>query len=167
MMHKIDTQLLCRHLGCHNPILPRLWRRGHAPHWLGVWVLEAQSIPRAVELANPRGLVGPGGRGSRCGASVLGTLPAVPVMIPGAEGPALRPQQGRPHVEVTTIQPRTPQAHAAMGRLVHHRGSLKARHLQASERKRRCLRQRLEHPAATSLLSLKFQVVCTYFVLIS
>ena len=71
-----------------------------------------------------------------------------------------------PGVEALARQPRAPQAHPAMARPVHHRGCPKARHLQASEQKGRSLHQCLEHSAATSLLPLKFQVVCTYFVLV-
>ena len=37
------------------PVLPRLWRRGHTPHGLGVRVAEAQGIPRAAKPASPRG----------------------------------------------------------------------------------------------------------------
>src|SRR6185312_15360283 len=48
-----------------HPVLPRLWRRGHAPHELGVWVTEAQGLSKTAELASSRGLAGPSGRGSR------------------------------------------------------------------------------------------------------
>ena len=43
------------------PVLPRLWRRGHAPHGLGVRVTEALGISRAAEPASPRGLTGSSG----------------------------------------------------------------------------------------------------------
>ena len=52
-----------------------------------------------------------------------------------------------------------------MGRLIHHRRGAQARHVQAGERKRRSPHQCFEHTAATSLLSLEFQAICTSFVL--
>ena len=53
-----------------------------------------------------------------------------------------------------------------MGRPIHHRRSAQARHVQAGERKRQSPHQCLEHTAATSLLSLEFQAICTLFVLV-
>ena len=52
-----------------------------------------------------------------------------------------------------------------MGRPIHHRRGDQAQHVQASERKRRSPHQCLEHTAATSLLFLEFQAICTSFVL--
>jgi hypothetical protein len=50
--------------------------------------------------------------------------------------------------------------HAPLGRAACHRQSSKARNVQAGQQSRRGLRQRLEHPTATSLLPLRcFQVV--------
>ena len=47
-----------------------------------------------------------------------------------------------------------------LGRAVRHRQSSEARNVQAGQQSRRGLRQRLEHPTATSLLPLRcFQVV--------
>jgi hypothetical protein len=60
----------------------------------------------------------------------------------------------------TTRRPRAPQAHASLGRAVHHRQDSEARNIQAGQHSRRGLQQRLEHPTATSLLPLRcFQVV--------
>jgi hypothetical protein len=50
--------------------------------------------------------------------------------------------------------PRTPQAYSSLGRAVHHRQDFEARDIQAGQRSRRGLQQRLEHPTATSLLPL-------------
>jgi hypothetical protein len=56
--------------------------------------------------------------------------------------------------------PEAPQAHASLGRVVHHRQDFEARNIQAGQQSRRGLQQRLEHPTATSLLPLRcFQVV--------
>jgi hypothetical protein len=52
--------------------------------------------------------------------------------------------------------------HAPLGRAACHRRSSEARNVQAGQQSRRGLRQRLEHPTATSLLPLRcFQVVRT------
>ena len=61
-----------------------------------------------------------------------------------------------------TRRPRAPQAHASLGRAIHHRQDFEARNIQAGQQSRRGLQQRLEHPTATSLLPLRcFQVVHT------
>jgi hypothetical protein len=55
--------------------------------------------------------------------------------------------------------PRAPQAHASLGRAVHHRQDSEARNIQAGQQLRQGLQQCLEHPTATSLLPLRcFQV---------
>jgi hypothetical protein len=54
----------------------------------------------------------------------------------------------------TTRHPRTPQAYSSLGRTVHHRQSIEAQDIQAGQRSRRGLQQRLEHRIATSLLPL-------------
>jgi hypothetical protein len=57
---------------------------------------------------------------------------------------------------------RAAQAHAFLGRVVRHRQGSEARDIQAGQQSGRGLQQRLEHPTATSLLSLRcFQVVHT------
>jgi hypothetical protein len=60
-------------------------------------------------------------------------------------------------------QPRTPQAITSMGGTLRRGEGAQAWHIQASQRRRRGTHQRLEHPIATSLLSLarisKFFVV--------
>jgi hypothetical protein len=51
--------------------------------------------------------------------------------------------------------------HAPLGRAACHRQGSETRNVQARQQSRRSLRQRLEHPTATSLLPLRcFQVVC-------
>jgi transposase InsO family protein len=47
------------------------------------------------------------------------------------------------------------QAYSSLGRAVHHRPNFEARDIQAGQRSRRSLQQRLEHQTTTSLLSLK------------
>ena len=85
--------------------------------------------------------------------------------VPFAEGPAPRPQQRGLGAEASTGQQGPPQALTTMGRTVHNRRGAQTRHVQAGERKRRSPHQRLEHTTTTSLLSLKFQAICTSFVL--
>jgi hypothetical protein len=48
-----------------------------------------------------------------------------------------------------------PQAYSSLGRAVHHRQNFEARDIQAGQRSRRDLQQRLEHRTTTSLLPLK------------
>jgi hypothetical protein len=61
-----------------------------------------------------------------------------------------------------TRRPRASQAHASLGRAIHHRQDFEARNIQAGQQSRRGLQQRLEHPTATSLLPLRcFQVAHT------
>jgi hypothetical protein len=56
--------------------------------------------------------------------------------------------------KATPRQPRTPQAITSMGRTLRRSEGAQARHVQASQRGRRRTHQHLEHPTATSLLSL-------------
>jgi hypothetical protein len=76
------------------------------------------------------------------------------------EGSVPRPPDGRLGASATTRRPRAPQAHASLGRAIHHRQDSEALNIQAGQQSRRGLQQRLEHPTATSLLPLRcFQVV--------
>jgi hypothetical protein len=77
-------------------------------------------------------------------------------------GSVPRPPGGRLGASAATRRPRAAQAHASLGRAVHHRQDFEARNIQAGQQSRRGLQQRLEHPTATSLLPLRcFQVVRT------
>ena len=77
-------------------------------------------------------------------------------------GSVPRPPGGRLGASTTTRRPRAAQAHASLGRAVHHLQGSEARDIQASQQSRRGLQQRLEHPTAMSLLPLRcFQVVRT------
>jgi hypothetical protein len=64
--------------------------------------------------------------------------------------------------------PRAPQAYSSLRRAVHNRQDFEAQNIQAGQRSRRGLQQRLEHPTATSLLPLRcfksfiFLVLFTY-----
>ena len=82
-----------------------------------------------------------------------------------AESSTPRPQQRGLGAEASTGQQGPPQALTTVGRPIHHRQSTQARHIQAGERKRRSLHQRLEYTTAMSLLSLEFRAICTSFVL--
>jgi hypothetical protein len=61
--------------------------------------------------------------------------------------------------------PRAPQAYSSLGRVVHHHQDFEARDIQAGQRSRRGLQQRLEHPTATSLLPLRCFKSFIYLVL--
>jgi hypothetical protein len=52
-------------------------------------------------------------------------------------------------------QPRTPQAHSSLERTLHHCQGAKTLNIQALQRARRGLRERLEHQTVTSILQLK------------
>jgi hypothetical protein len=113
-------------------------------------------------LNQPRRLTRPAGRGSGHGLTTLGAVSAVPATLPRPRGSVPRPPGGRLGASATTRRPRAPQAHASLGRVVHHRQDFEARNVQAGQQSRRGLQQRLEHPTATSLLPLRcFQVVHT------
>jgi hypothetical protein len=99
---------------------------------------------------------------SEHGLTTLGAVPAVPVTLPRPRGSVSKPLGGRPGASTATRRPRTAQAHTSLGRAVRHRQSSEARDVQAGQQSRQGLQQRLEHPTATSLLSLRcFQVVRT------
>jgi hypothetical protein len=93
------------------------------------------------------------------GLTTLAVL-AVPATLPRPRGSVPRPPGGRLGASATTRRPRVPQAQTSLGRAVHHRQDFEARNIQVGQQSRRGLQQRLEHPAATSLLPLRcFQVV--------
>jgi hypothetical protein len=80
--------------------------------------------------------------------------------LPRPRGPVLRLLGGRLGTSAATRRPRAPQAYSSLGGAVHHRQDFEARNIQAGQRSRRGLQQRLEHPTAKSLLPLRcFQVV--------
>ena len=77
-------------------------------------------------------------------------------------GSVPRPPGGRLGASATTRRPRASQAHASLGRAIHHRQDFEARNIQAGQQSRRGLQQHLEHLTTTSLLPLRcFQVVHT------
>ena len=87
---------------------------------------------------------------------------AVSATLPHPRGSVPRPPGGRLGASATTRRPRASQAHASLGRAVHHHQDFEAQNIQASQQSRRGLQQRLEHPTSTSLLPLRcFQVVHT------
>jgi hypothetical protein len=108
----------------------------------------------------PRRLTGPAGRGSGHGLTTLGAVSTVLATLPRPRGLIPRPPGGRLGASAATRRPRAPQAHASLGRAIHHRQGSEARDVQAGQKSRRGQQQRLEHPTATSLLPLRcFQSV--------
>jgi hypothetical protein len=137
-----------------------LWGRGHLAHRLRIRFPEDEGVRRPKLSNQPRRLTGPAGRGSGHGLTTLGTVSAVPAMLPRPRGSVPRPPGGRLGSSATTRRPRAPQAHTSLGRAIHHLQDYEARNIQAGQQSRRGLQQRLEHPTATSLLPLRcFQVV--------
>jgi hypothetical protein len=134
--------------------------RGYLAHRLRIRIPEDKGVRRPKQPDQPRRLTGPAGRGSGHGLTTLGKVSAIPATLPRPRGSVLRPPGGGLGASLMTRRLRTPQAHASLGRTVHHRQDFEARNIQAGQQSRRGLQQRLEHPTATSLLSLRcFQVV--------
>jgi hypothetical protein len=147
-----------------HAIFSSLWGRGHLAHRLGasagIQFPEDEGVRRPKQSNQPRRLTGPAGRGSGHGLTTLGAVSAVPTTLPRPRGSVPRPPGGRLGASATTRRPRAPQAHASLGRAIHHRQDFEAQNIQAGQQSRRGLQQRLEHPTATSLLPLRcFQVV--------
>jgi hypothetical protein len=134
--------------------------RGYLAHRLRIRIPEDEGVRRPKQPDQPRRLTGPAGRGSGHGLTTLGKVLAVPATLPRPRGSVPRPPGGGLGASATARRPRAPQAHASLGRAVHHRQYFEARNIQAGQQSRRGLQQRLEHPTATSLLPLRcFQVV--------
>ena len=145
--------------GLHT-VLSSLWGRGHLAHKLRIRFPEDKGVRRPKQLDQLRRLAGPAGRGLGRSLTTLGAISAVPTTLPRPRDSVPRPPGERLGASAMTRRPRAPQAHASLGRAIHHRQDFEARNIQAGQRSRRGLQQRLEHPTATSLLPLKmFQVI--------
>jgi hypothetical protein len=141
-------------------VFSSLWGRGYLAHRLRIRLPEDEDIRRPKQPDQPIRLIGPAGRGSRRSLTTLGTVSAVSTTLPRPRGSVPRPPGGGLGALATTRCPRAPQAHASLGRAVHHRQDFEARNIQAGQQSRRGLQQRLEHPTATSRLPLRcFQVI--------
>ena len=136
-------------------VLSSLWGRGHPTHGLRIRFPEDKGLQRPKQPDQPRRFVGPAGRGSGRGLTTLGAVPAVPATLPRPKGSALRLPSGRLSTSAATRRPRAPQAYSSMGRALHHCQDFEAWNIQAGQRSKQGLQQRLEHPTATSLLPLK------------
>jgi hypothetical protein len=138
-----------------HAVFSSLWGRGYLAHRLRIRLPEDEGIRRPKQPDKPRRLTGPAGRGSGHGLTTLDAVSAVPATLPRPRGSASRPPGERLGALATTRCPRAPQAHASLGRAIHHRQDFEARNIQAGQQSRRGLQQRLEHPTPTSLLPLK------------
>jgi hypothetical protein len=136
-------------------VFPSLWGRGHPTHGLRIRLPEDKGIQRPKQPDQPRGFIGPARRGSGRSLATLSTVSAVFATLPRPKDSAPRPPGGRLGASATTRRPRVPQTYSSLGRAVHHRQNFEARDIQAGQRSRRGLQQRLEHRTATSLLPLK------------
>jgi hypothetical protein len=145
--------------GLHT-VLSSLWGRGHLAHRLRIRFPKDEGLRRPTQPDRPKRLAGPAGRGSEHGLTTLGAVSAVPTTLPRLRGSVPRPPGGRPGASTTARRLRAPQAHASLGRAIHHRQDFEARNIQAGQQSKRGLQQCLEHPTATSLLPLRcFQVI--------
>ena len=151
-----------------HAVFPGLRGRSYLAHRLRIRFPKDEGLRRLTQPDQPRRLTGPAGRGSGHGLTTLGAVPAVPATLPRPRGSVPRPPGGRLGALAMTRRPRAPQAHASLGRAIHHRQDFEARDIQAGQRSRRGLQQCLEHPTATSLLPLRcfksfiFLVLFTY-----
>jgi hypothetical protein len=136
-------------------VFPSLWGRGHLTHGLGIRFPEDKGIRQPKQPYQPRGFIGPAGRGSGRSLTTLGAVSAVSATLPRPKDSAPSLPRGRFGASATTRRPRAPQAHSSLGRAVHHRQNFEARDIEAGKRSRRGLQQRLEHRTTTSLLPLK------------
>jgi hypothetical protein len=129
--------------------------RGYLTHRLRIRFPKDKGVRRPKQPGQPRRLTGLARRGLERGLTTLGAVSAVPATLPHPRGSALRLPGGRLGTSAAAGRPRAPQAYSSLGRVVHHRQDFEARGIQASQRSRRGLQQRLEHPTATSLLPLR------------
>jgi hypothetical protein len=141
-------------------VLSSLWGRGYLAHRLRIRFPKDKGVRRPKQPSQPRRLTGLARRGSGRGLTTLGTISAVSVTLSRPRGSAPRLPGGRLGTSAAAGRPRAPQAYSSLGRVVHHHQDFEAQNIQASQRSRQGLQQRLEHPTATSLLPLRcFQVV--------
>jgi hypothetical protein len=127
----------------------------HPTHGLRIRFPEGKCIRRPKQPNQPRGFIGPAGRGSGRSLIALSAVSAVSATLSRPKDSAPRLSSWRLGASAMTRSPRTPQAYSSLGRVVHHRQSIEARDIQAGQRSRRGLQQRLEHRTTTSLLPLK------------
>jgi hypothetical protein len=147
---------------CHGflAVLSSLWGRGYLAHRLRIRFPEDKGVRRPKQPDQLRRLTRPAGRGSGHGLTTLGAVSAVSTTLPRPRGSTPRLPSGGLGTSAAAGRPRAPQAYSSLGRAVHHRQDFEARNIQSGQRSRRGLQQRLEHPTATSLLSLRcFQVI--------
>jgi hypothetical protein len=141
-------------------VLSSLWGRGYLAHRLRIRFPEDKGVRRPKQPDQPRRHTGPAGRGLGHGLTTLGAVSAVSVTLPRPRGSVPRLPGGRLGTSAAAGRPRAPQAYSSLGRALHHRQDFEAWNIQAGQRSRRGLQQRLEHPTATSPLPLRcFQVV--------
>jgi hypothetical protein len=136
-------------------VFPRLWGRGHPTHGLRIRFPEDKGVRRPKQPDQPRGFTGPARRGSGRSLTTLSAVSAVSATLPCPKDSAPRLPSGRFGASATIRRPRAPQAYSSLGRVVHHRQNFEARDIQAGQRSRRGLQQRLEHRTTTLLLPLK------------
>jgi hypothetical protein len=136
-------------------VFPSLWGRGHPTHGLRIRLPEDKGIRQPKQPDQPRGFIGPARRGSGRSHATLSAVSAVSATLPRPKDSAPRLPGGRFGASATTRCPRAPQAYSSLGRAVHHRQNFEAQDIQAGQRPRRGLQQRLELRTTTSLLPLK------------
>jgi hypothetical protein len=146
-------------------VLSSLWGRGYLTHRLRIRFPEDKCVQRPKQPDQPRRLTGPARRGSGRGLTTLGAVSVVSATLPRPRGSAPRLPGGRLGTSAAAGRPRAPQAYSSLGRAVHHHQDSEAWDIQAGQRSRRGLKQRLEHPTSTSLLPLRCFKSFIYLIL--
>jgi hypothetical protein len=112
-----------------HAVLSSLWGRGYLAHILRIRLPEDEDIRRPKQPDQPRRLIGPAGRVSGHGLTTLDAVSVVPATLPRPRGSVPRPPGGGLGASATTRRSRAPQAHASLGRAVHHRQDFEARNI--------------------------------------
>jgi hypothetical protein len=108
----------------------------YVAHRLRIRIPEDEGVRRPKQSNQPRRLTGPAGGGSGHGLTTLGTVSVVPATLPRPRGSVPRPPGGRLGASATTRCPRVPQAHASLGRAIHHRQDFEAQNIQTGQQSR-------------------------------
>jgi ribonuclease HI len=116
-----------------HAVLSSLWGRGHLAHRFRIRFPEDEGVRQLKQSNRPRRLTGPARRGSGHGLTTLSTVSAVPATLPRPRGSVPRPPGGRLGASAMTRRPRASQAHASLGRAIHHRQDFEAWNIQVGQ----------------------------------
>jgi hypothetical protein len=116
-----------------HAVFSSIWGRGHLAHRLRIRFPEDEGVRRPKQSNQPRRPTGPVGRGSGHSLTTLGAVSVVPATLPRPRGSVPIPPGGRLGASATTRRLRASQAHASLGKAIHHRQDFEARNIQAGQ----------------------------------